>query len=408
MLQATIPTPPITLGSTQLPFGQTTTSVAGMSSISTSAATVGGEADANTLHLTPSANSTGVLLAGGSHTGSDATSDFSLSTTLNTSGSPDVFKLAATVTAVGASTKLLNIYGGTSGTTSLASIDTNGLLKVATLALGGASIGSNALAVSGGMNVTNGNIILALTASTAILTNNDNAGLQFIFGGAAFGLGTTGNGVFQASLSTPSTATWHLGTADAASPVAQTLGVQGVVAGTSNTAGANFTIAGSQGTGTGAGGSLIFQVAPAGSTGTSQNALATALTIDSTKLATFSGSVQIGSFSKLLETSNNLLITENGTQSLYITNTSVRMSSNFQFGFTSGLATNILDTFITRPSAGLLSFDTTSSGDHLGSATMNNLTASGSQINFTGLPTSNPHVVGRLWSNSGVLTVSAG
>jgi hypothetical protein len=90
-------------------------------------------------------------------------------------------------------------------------------------------------------------------------------------------------------------ASLRLGAADAAAPVAQTLGVQSVVAGTTNTAGTNFTIKGSAGTGTGAGGSLIFQVAPAGSSGTSQNAFATALTIDSTRLATFAGSVAFGS-----------------------------------------------------------------------------------------------------------------
>ncbi len=67
----------------------------------------------------------------------------------------------------------------------------------------------------------------------------------------------------------------RFGAADAAAPVAQTLSVQSVVAGTSNTAGANFTITGSQGTGTGAGGAIIFQVAPAGSSGTAQNSLAT-------------------------------------------------------------------------------------------------------------------------------------
>ena len=37
---------------------------------------------------------------------------------------------------------------------------------------------------------------------------------------------------------------------------------------------------------------LSFQVSPAGTTGTSQNALATALTIDSTSLATFTGAVK--------------------------------------------------------------------------------------------------------------------
>jgi hypothetical protein len=71
----------------------------------------------------------------------------------------------------------------------------------------------------------------------------------------------------------------HLGNGDSASPVAQTLGVSNVVAGTSNTLGQNFTITGSQGTGTGAGGSILFQTAPGGLTGTSQNALATAMTI---------------------------------------------------------------------------------------------------------------------------------
>lgn len=69
------------------------------------------------------------------------------------------------------------------------------------------------------------------------------------------------------------------GAADAAAPVAQSHSVQSVVTGTSNTAGANRTFEGSIGTGTGTGGSIIFQTAPAGSTGTAQNALATALTI---------------------------------------------------------------------------------------------------------------------------------
>jgi Concanavalin A-like lectin/glucanases superfamily len=89
-------------------------------------------------------------------------------------------------------------------------------------------------------------------------------------------------------LSTPGAATLHLGQADAAAPAAQTFGVQNVVAGTSNTAGANFTINGSQGTGTGAGGNIIFQTAPVGTSGTAQNALSQAMTI------TGAGNVGIG------------------------------------------------------------------------------------------------------------------
>jgi hypothetical protein len=87
------------------------------------------------------------------------------------------------------------------------------------------------------------------------------------------------------------TADFHLGLADAASPVAQTISVQSVVAGTSNTAGANLSINGSQGTGTGVGGSLLLRTAPAGSSGTAQNALVTAVTITS------AGNVGIGTTS---------------------------------------------------------------------------------------------------------------
>lgn len=70
-------------------------------------------------------------------------------------------------------------------------------------------------------------------------------------------------------------ATLRVGAGDAAAPVAQTINVQDVVAGTSNTAGANLTIAGSRGTGTGIGGDIIFQGGVTGTTGTAQNSLAT-------------------------------------------------------------------------------------------------------------------------------------
>jgi hypothetical protein len=74
-------------------------------------------------------------------------------------------------------------------------------------------------------------------------------------------------------LSRRAAANLRFGAADAAAPVAQTLSVQSVVTGTSNTAGANLTITGSQGTGNAAGGRLELQFAPAGSSGTAQNAL---------------------------------------------------------------------------------------------------------------------------------------
>lgn len=72
-------------------------------------------------------------------------------------------------------------------------------------------------------------------------------------------------------------ATLRLGDADAASPVAQTLSAQNVAAGTSNTAGADFSIAASKGTGTGVSGSINFQLAHSGSSGSAQNSRVTAL-----------------------------------------------------------------------------------------------------------------------------------
>jgi hypothetical protein len=63
--------------------------------------------------------------------------------------------------------------------------------------------------------------------------------------------------------------------------IAQQFGVQDVLSTSSleNIDGADFVIRGSRSIGNKPGGSLIFQVAPAGSSGTAQNALATALTI---------------------------------------------------------------------------------------------------------------------------------
>ncbi len=85
----------------------------------------------------------------------------------------------------------------------------------------------------------------------------------------------------------------RLGNVDAAAPQAQIISVQNVVSGTANSAGAAFTINGSVGTGSGAGGSIIFQTAAASSAGSVQNALAAALTIDSTKLLTATGGLVV-------------------------------------------------------------------------------------------------------------------
>lgn len=71
------------------------------------------------------------------------------------------------------------------------------------------------------------------------------------------------------------------GTAVDTAPVAQTLSVQNTLAGgTADVAGANFTLAMSQGKGTGTGGAFVIQTAPVGSTGTAVNALVEAARFD--------------------------------------------------------------------------------------------------------------------------------
>lgn len=81
------------------------------------------------------------------------------------------------------------------------------------------------------------------------------------------------------TLTRTAAATLQHGAADAAAPVAQIEQVQNVVAGTSNTAGADYQIIGSRGTGTGAGGKIIFKAANAGNTGSTQNTANTILTL---------------------------------------------------------------------------------------------------------------------------------
>jgi hypothetical protein len=74
---------------------------------------------------------------------------------------------------------------------------------------------------------------------------------------------------------------------DGPSPLAQILRACHADA-VANTAGADLTIAAGRGTGTGVGGSILFQTAAAGGAGSTQNALATRVTIDA------NGSLTVG------------------------------------------------------------------------------------------------------------------
>jgi hypothetical protein len=150
-----------------------------------------------------------------------------------------------------------------------------------------------------------------------------------------------------------------LGAADAAAPVAQTLSVQSAT-GVSNTAGANLTITGSQGTGTGAGGSIIFQVAPAGSTGSAQNALATALTIASDKTSTFEAAV-VGKANISVQNEQGFQVYASGNtnRALIITNFSgapmINMASDWSLNWGSSTTVNTsYDTSMWRIGAGIV------------------------------------------------------
>jgi hypothetical protein len=88
-----------------------------------------------------------------------------------------------------------------------------------------------------------------------------------------------GNAAATAALTRPASWTIQEGMADAAAPNAQAFQAQSVVAGTSNTAGANWTFGGSRSTGSGTSGDIIFQTGGTGAGATVQNAFVTALTV---------------------------------------------------------------------------------------------------------------------------------
>jgi hypothetical protein len=189
---------------------------------------------------------------------------------------------------------------------------------------------------------------------------------------AAFGVNSTdvprlsfgpGNAVRDTFLMRGGAATFQLGAADAAAPVAQNLQVQSVVTGTSNTAGTNFTVKGSIGTGTGVGGSIIFQTAAAGSTGSTPNSLAAALTINSAgqTLAT-DGTAALPSYGFASEPGTGWWrrstaiagLSLNGTQRVDVTATQFKLGSGTSYVFTNGTVTGTVDTGLSRVSGAVV------------------------------------------------------
>ena len=254
-----------------------------------------------------------------------------------------------------------------------------------------ASSGSIAYAASNSSNGfyiqgTGFGLIIGGNKTLAMLSN------QFTLNNAAhisWSSSSDPNGTEDLFLTRPAAATLQLGAADAAAPVAQTIGVQNVVAGTSNTNGANFTIRGSAGTGTGLGGSIIFQVAPAGTTGTAQNAFATALTINSAGILQFAGTTS--SFPAIkrngaainfrladdsadaaitagqlnINGSNYLTVTSSGTNRFYVDGATgyAAIASTGNLRFSAGdAAGGVQDVRVSRVAAGILKVADASTG----------------------------------------------
>ncbi len=263
---------------------------------------------------------------------------------------------------------------GASGTTNFPHclIQPSAASAVATWNTNGTAIGINSASGFTGnfldFHLNGGTSVLSVASSGRITTAD-----SVVMATAGAAIIWTGNG--NTFLTSPAAATISLGNTDAAAPVAQTLSVQNVVAGTSNTAGANFTMDMSRGTGTGVGGSYIVRVAAASSTGSTQNALATALTIDSTSAATFAAKVRSnaavvtsaggsGANGPSLEmgfTGYGLGVNSNGETAVLVNNivkatigfgVAVDSANGYSWANTTNAGTNATrDTFLTRAAA---------------------------------------------------------
>ena len=109
--------------------------------------------------VTQATANTGILASTGySLTGSGATSMVSLAGTINTSGVPEVFKLAMTTTAAAAGSNILALYAGVAGASPRFFVDFNGNVgTVGNSIIGaGGSYSFGTLTAGGGINNTKG------------------------------------------------------------------------------------------------------------------------------------------------------------------------------------------------------------------------------------------------------------
>ena len=208
-----------------------------------------------------SANAGIIASTGYSLTGSNATSMINLAGTWNTTGTPSAIKLDITDTLSNAASLLLDLRVG--GNTYF-SVRKDG-------------------AFSARMNAAGTSAVSLTAGNTPTFDVQQSTGLKSQLTPLKLAIFNGASATSPAIIRSGAAAKIVLGDADAAAPVAQTFSVQGVVAGTTNTAGAAWTIGGSISTGTGIGGSIVFATSTAGTTGTVQNAHANALELTGNK-----------------------------------------------------------------------------------------------------------------------------
>jgi len=229
--------------------------------------------------FTVPANTVGIGATGYSLTGSASASFMDLAGTWNTSGTPTAIKLNITDTASNAASLLMDLQVGGASRSVIAK---SGQLTVYATASRILTLGGT---LPNAVRVGSTSAIGFSSAADAATADNDTI------------------------LTRRGPANLRLGAADAAAPVAQTLSVQGRTGTDAAATAYPFTIQGAQGTGTGAGGSIVFQVAPAGTAGSTPNALATAFYIASdsrlygdanTSISMSGGFLQFRSFGSLI------------------------------------------------------------------------------------------------------------
>jgi hypothetical protein len=226
----------------------------------------------------PGGANTSVLTSTGySLTGANAQNMIDLAGTWNTSGNPVALQIAITNTASGAAAKFVSLLGGAAGTAEYFSIDKTGT----TIINGQTGTATTPFAVKYAgtslFTVTFGGTVSILTAGISALG----------IGGGLGDLATVSSNYqvrafnhLYLQAANGGTGTIHFGAADAAAPVAQTLSVQSVIAGTSNTAGVDLNITGSLSTGSGIAGKIVFNLSQIVAAATTQNASSSVLSLN--------------------------------------------------------------------------------------------------------------------------------